>query len=100
MGCRIRSGDITAHGGGATFLAFVINLVRLPIHKARFQVGESTVHHAEATLSAEEHEEVARASVPEVSGANVVEFRRAALATRDAITWTALRPSPRRSSPA
>jgi hypothetical protein len=92
------SGDITAHGAGATFVAFVINLVRLPIHKARFQVAESTVHHAEATLSAAEHEEVARASVPEVSGANVVEFRRAALATRDTIAWTPLRASPRPSS--
>jgi hypothetical protein len=94
------SGDFTAHGAGATFVAFVISLVGLPIHKAVFQVGESTVHHAEATLSAEEHENVARASVPEVSGANVVEFRRAAFAMRDAMTWTALRPSPRPSSQA
>ncbi|HEV3191899.1 MAG TPA: hypothetical protein VGY54_15415 [Polyangiaceae bacterium] len=94
------SGDITAHGVGATFVAFAITLVGLPIHKARFQVGESTVHHAEATLSAEEHEKMARAAVPEVSGANVVEFRRAALAMRGAITWTALRPSPRPSSQA
>jgi hypothetical protein len=94
------SGDFTAHGVGATFVAFVMNLVALPMHKTRFQVGESTVHHAEATLGAEEHEKVARASVPEVSGANVVEFRRAALAMRDAMTWTALSPSPRASSQA
>jgi hypothetical protein len=87
------SGDFTAHGAGATFVAFVMNLVGLPMDKARFQVGESTVHHAEATLGAEEHEKVARASVPEVSGANVVEFRRAALAMRDAMT-----PRPRAAS--
>jgi hypothetical protein len=82
------SGDITARGVGEPFTALVMSLIGLPLSKATFHVGASTIHHANVVLDSDEHEKVASTSVPEVSGANVNAFWRAALAARSEMTWT------------
>jgi hypothetical protein len=82
------SGDITAHGVGEPFTALVMSLIGLPLSKATFHTGASTIHHANVVLDADEHAKVVRASVPEISAANVGAFRRAAQAARSEMTWT------------
>jgi hypothetical protein len=80
-------GGYTANAVGGTFVVFVMKLVGMPVERAGFEIGASTVHHGEVTLDQAEHDDLVTAPTPDISASNVAEFRRAALEARNGIDW-------------
>jgi hypothetical protein len=81
------AGQYTARAVGATFVALLAKQIGLPLEKARFWIGNSTVHHAQVTLSEAEHATLIGFSVPEISESNVTEARRTIDEMKDRLTW-------------
>jgi len=50
------SGGVTPRAVGGRFIAECVRLFGLPADKVKYEVGQSTVHHAEAVLSPAENE--------------------------------------------
>ncbi len=80
-------GGATAHAVGSTFLLFVVKALGLPAEKLTFQIADSTVHHAEATLGEAEHRALSANPALEVSAGNVADFRRSVMEARDGVRW-------------
>ncbi|MCC6997757.1 MAG: hypothetical protein IT370_24275 [Deltaproteobacteria bacterium] len=83
---------VTAHAIGEAFLAYLVILLGLPVERLKLAVSASTAHHAEVTLSPDDHAAVAAADVPEVTATNIAAIRAAIVATRARLV--ANRPQP------
>jgi hypothetical protein len=80
-------GHVTTRAVGGRFISAFGMLIGLPLDKTSFGVARSTVHHADAELSQAEHDQVAETAVPEISEANIDEFRRAVEHRTLATVW-------------
>lgn len=80
-------GTPTTHAVGGTLTLFVAKLLALPLPQLRFEVAESTVHHAELSVDAERHAALAAIPVLDLASADLAALRRQALETRASIAW-------------
>jgi hypothetical protein len=80
-------GGPTPHAVGGLFLMFVTK--RLGLQQAGLQccVEASTVHHAELSVDAARHAQLAAEPIPELTPAALPDLHREALEARDRVTW-------------
>jgi hypothetical protein len=91
--CSVSFRGYTAHAVGATFTLLLVKLLGIPLDKASFAIGATTIHHMEASLSRDDHAAVAARSVPEVSVDDLTALRSELLAGRERVSWQVLRPA-------
>jgi hypothetical protein len=66
----------TAHAVGDVFICFLAHLLGIGMERLRIRFSSRTVHHAEFTLSALEHQQYADRPVASLSPDELAAFRR------------------------
>lgn len=80
-------GGPTTHAVGGSFTLYLAKLLGLPLARLRCSVADTTVHHAELSLDADEHAALATAPVLDVSSDDIAALRREALDARARVEW-------------